>query len=285
MKKQGVALLLLVLGLAVGLSSDVILDESQLATVDRVIDGDTIELSTGERVRYIGIDTPETVHPSKPVEYYGKEASEFNKRLVEGKQVRLEFDIQLTDKYGRTLAYVYLMDGTFVNAELVKQGYARVSTYPPNVKHTDEFLSLEREARGGRRGLWQGEDAEERPKCYPDVNCDGVVDLLDLVLVGLHIGEVSPNSCDLAYCEEELARLMLEIDELKATIAELESENGKSDDEVDLPDPNDDVIVYITNTRECYHRGWCGSLWKSKIPIKKSDAIRRGYRACQKCKP
>jgi micrococcal nuclease len=83
----------------------------------RVVDGDTIILSNGEKVRLIGVDTPETVRPNTPVEYYGKEASAFTKKMVEGKPVRLEYDWQQRDKYGRLLAYVYLMDGTFINAE------------------------------------------------------------------------------------------------------------------------------------------------------------------------
>lgn len=103
--------------------------------VARVIDGDTIKLSNGDRVRYIGINTPETKHPRKGVEYFGPEASAFNKKLVGGKKVRLEFDVQRRDRYGRLLAYVYLLDGTFVNLELVRQGFAQVSTFPPNVKH------------------------------------------------------------------------------------------------------------------------------------------------------
>ena len=120
----------------------------------RVIDGDTILISTGENVRYTGIDTPETVDPRKPVEYFGKEAAEYNRKLVEKKKVRLELDVQERDKYGRLLAYVYLEDATFVNTELVKHGYARVATYPPNVKYQDLFLTLEREARENNRGLW-----------------------------------------------------------------------------------------------------------------------------------
>jgi len=128
--------------------------EYQFNLVKRVIDGDTIELDNGIKVRYIGIDTPETKHPRKPVQYFGKEASEANKKLVEGKKVRLEYDIQQHDKYGRTLAYVYLTDGTFVNAWLVENGYARVSTYPPNVKYQDKFRELERKAREEQKGLW-----------------------------------------------------------------------------------------------------------------------------------
>lgn len=119
----------------------------------RVIDGDTIVLENGETVRYIGIDAPETEHPSKPIEYYGKEATETNRRLVENKIVRLEFDAQKRDRYGRLLAYIYV-DTIFVNAELIKQGYAKVSTCPPNVKYQDIFLKLEREAREKGQGLW-----------------------------------------------------------------------------------------------------------------------------------
>ena len=121
--------------------------------VRRVIDGDTIELSTGVKVRYIGVDTPETKHPSKQVERFGIEASEANKSLVEGKHIKIEFDAQKQDKYGRVLAYVYV-DTIFVNAWLVKNGLAKVSTYPPNVKYQELFTKLQQEARVAKRGLW-----------------------------------------------------------------------------------------------------------------------------------
>jgi micrococcal nuclease len=124
------------------------------ATVVRVIDGDTIQLAGGERVRYIGIDTPELHHPKKPVEYMAKEAKEFNKKLVDGKKVRLEFDVQTTDKYGRFLCYVYV-DDIFVNAKLMEEGYAQILTIPPNVKYADEFLRLQRKARQENKGLWR----------------------------------------------------------------------------------------------------------------------------------
>ena len=122
--------------------------------VVRVVDGDTIVLDNGERVRYIGIDTPETKHPKKPVQFFGKEASEANRKLVEGKRVRLEYDVQRTDRYGRTLAYVYLEDGTCINAWLVENGFARVSTYPPNIRYQDRFKELEQKAREAKTGLW-----------------------------------------------------------------------------------------------------------------------------------
>lgn len=115
--------------------------------VAKVIDGDTIVLMNGEHVRYIGIDTPE-----KGYLYYG-EAKRENERLVKGKTVKLEYDVGRTDKFGRTLAYVYV-DNIFVNAELVKNGYAFIATYPPNVKYVDKFKTLQVEARKEKRGLW-----------------------------------------------------------------------------------------------------------------------------------
>jgi len=122
--------------------------------VKRVIDGDTIVLGNNERVRYIGVNTPETHHPKKGIEYYGPEAADFNKKLVLGKSVKLEFDAEKYDKYGRTLAYVYLGDGTFVNAELVKLGYARVMSIRPNTRYSELFKRLQQEAKTKRLGLW-----------------------------------------------------------------------------------------------------------------------------------
>lgn len=131
---------------------------SGLVRVKRVVDGDTIELETGEKVRYIGINAPESVKPNSPVECFGKEASMRNQELVEGKIVRLEKDISEQDKYGRLLRFTYLEDGTFVNEWLVREGYARVSTFPPDVAEADRFRLAEREARDSKRGLW-AEDA------------------------------------------------------------------------------------------------------------------------------
>ncbi len=121
------------------------------AKVVRIIDGDTIEVEIGEqtyRVRYIGMDTPEQGDP------FFAEATEANRQLVEGKPVIVEKDVSDTDRYGRLLLYVYLQDGTFVNAELVRLGYAQVATYPPDIKHQDLFLQLQIEAREAGRGFW-----------------------------------------------------------------------------------------------------------------------------------
>ncbi len=125
-----------------------------------VIDGDTIVLDGNEIVRLIGIDTTETKDTRKPVQYYGREAYEFTKKLVEGKKVRLAYDLNKEDKYGRTLAYVYLEDGTFLNAEVVKQGYGFAYRYFL-FKYFDEFKQYEREARANEIGLWSDREGEE----------------------------------------------------------------------------------------------------------------------------
>lgn len=119
--------------------------------VVRVIDGDTIEIAGGARVRYIGIDTPE-VYPD--MEFYGKEASEKNRELVDGKMVTLERDVTNKDRYGRLLRYVHV-DGLFVNAELVRLGYARSFHYPPDTRHQELLSQLEEEAQEAGLGLWQ----------------------------------------------------------------------------------------------------------------------------------
>jgi micrococcal nuclease len=131
---------------------------SRPAHVLRTIDGDTILVAVGgaqERVRYIGMDTPETVKPGTPVACFGKRASAENHRLVDGRDVRLVADREARDRYGRTLAYVYrASDGLFVNAELVRGGYATPLSIAPNVRFAARFADLARAARASGRGLW-----------------------------------------------------------------------------------------------------------------------------------
>jgi micrococcal nuclease len=133
-------------------------DATSEGVVARVIDGDTIHVLVAgrrEKVRYIGIDTPETHHPTKPVQCYGRAASAFNERLVGGERVRLVRDVEERDRYGRLLAYVYrARDGLFVNAELARRGYARPLTIAPDVRHAARFAALARQARDAGRGLW-----------------------------------------------------------------------------------------------------------------------------------
>jgi micrococcal nuclease len=125
-------------------------------TVVRIVDGDTIHVRLGERiekVRYIGVDTPEIHHPARGEEPGGRAAAAVNRELVEGRHVRLELDVQARDRYGRLLAYVWVEE-TMVNAELVRRGFAQVMTVPPNVRHQSLFVRLQREARDAGRGLW-----------------------------------------------------------------------------------------------------------------------------------
>jgi len=122
--------------------------------VRRVVDGDTIEMENGEKVRYIGINTPESVDPRSAIECFGKEASAYNKNLVEGKELRLVKDVSDRDTYGRLLRFVYLADGTFVNELLVREGYAFVSSYPPDISKQDTFHQAEATAKNEKRGLW-----------------------------------------------------------------------------------------------------------------------------------
>jgi micrococcal nuclease len=128
------------------------------AQVVRVVDGDTIRVRLDgrtERVRYIGVDTPESVKPGTPVQCFAKRASAANAALVAGQTVRLVGDVEQRDRYGRLLAYVYREpDGAFVNARLVRDGYARTLTIAPNVAHARELADLARAARRAHRGLW-----------------------------------------------------------------------------------------------------------------------------------
>jgi micrococcal nuclease len=125
------------------------------ATVERVVDGDTLKLAGGARVRLIGIDTPETKKPGTPVQCHGAAASAFTRRLVQGRQVRLTFDVERRDRYGRLLAYVTrASDGLDVNAELLRGGFAQTLTVPPNVARAAAYAALQRAARRSGRGLW-----------------------------------------------------------------------------------------------------------------------------------
>jgi micrococcal nuclease len=129
-------------------------------TVTKVVDGDTywiIDSAKKEiKIRLIGIDAPESRNSfKKHIGHYGKESKIYLKNLILGKKIKLEYDVDKTDQYGRTLAYAYLSDGTFVNTELVKNGYALVMTIPPNVKYAEILLKHQNEARINKRGLWK----------------------------------------------------------------------------------------------------------------------------------
>jgi micrococcal nuclease len=133
-------------------------------TVVKIIDGDSIHLEREdggkpERIRLIGIDAPETRNTGKKVKHPSGPASKaYLDQLLSDRVVRLEYDIDKTDQYGRTLAYVYLKDGTFINAKMVEEGYAQVATFPPNVRYADYFIRLQNEARNKGKGLWNYND-------------------------------------------------------------------------------------------------------------------------------
>jgi micrococcal nuclease len=133
----------------------------------RAVDGDTLNLDNGERVRLIGVDTPEmhenpklyrdaarSGQDTQAILSMGRAAYDFTRKIVEGQEVRLEFDVEKRDRYGRLLAYVYLNDGTFLNEEIIKNGYAYPMTIPPNVRYSENFKSLFEQARAQHLGLW-----------------------------------------------------------------------------------------------------------------------------------
>jgi len=141
-------------------------EAGELRKVIRVVDGDTIVVSPNEKVRLIGVDTPETVHPKKSIACFGKEAKQFTRYAVEGKTIRLVMDKvnikrQHKDKYRRTLAYAYLIDGTMLNRELIRQGYAHAYTRF-QFRYLVEFRELERQARTQTIGLWSSCSVNEQ---------------------------------------------------------------------------------------------------------------------------
>ena len=140
-------------GYYVGIGRTSVSTTYEEVVVVRVIDGDTVELADGRRVRYIGIDTPETVHPEEDVECYGTEARDRNRELVEGKIVEMQRGIEDTDKYGRLLRYVHV-DGRFVNALLVSEGYAHASFSGEERRFSQVFVQLEQYSKLRDKGMW-----------------------------------------------------------------------------------------------------------------------------------
>jgi endonuclease YncB( thermonuclease family) len=135
--------------------SDRPLSGNEWVRVKWVNDGDTIMLADGRHVRYIGINSPEIDHENKKAEFFGYEAKKYNKTLVLSKMVRLEFDKETHDRYGRTLAYVFLSNGVFVNNVMIEQGYAYCLSRRPNIKYDQVLLGSQREAMSARRGIWR----------------------------------------------------------------------------------------------------------------------------------
>jgi micrococcal nuclease len=138
--------------------------------VKQVYDGDTVALSSGEQVRYIGVDAPEIDHQGGKSDFLAHEARQINAKLVQGKPIRMEFDQERNDRHGRLLAYVFLENGAMVNELLVKRGVARVFPNPPNLKYFSLLLDSQRQAMVERVGIWQKEP--EKPEPYYIGNSD-----------------------------------------------------------------------------------------------------------------
>jgi len=251
--------------------------QEQWRTCIKVIDGDTIVLDGDEKVRLIGVDTPEAKDPRKPVQYFGQEASEFTRILVEGKRVRLEFDQDRVDKYGRTLAYVYLEDGTFVNAEIIKQGYGFAYTQFP-FKYLEEFRGYEKEARENNRCLWAPKE-EIKPKDQIKANEDTIV----------YITKTGKkyHSENCRYLSKSKIPISLKeaVEKGYAPCSVCGPPSLQIVQKLKAADENEQITVYITKTGSKYHRASCTYLRKSSIPISLKDAVARGYTPCSICNP
>ncbi|MFZ5688622.1 MAG: thermonuclease family protein [Bacillota bacterium] len=218
-------------------------------TVTKVVDGDTIHVTIDgkdETIRLIGVDTPETHHPSKPVQPYGPEAEQFTRSQLDGKQVWLEKDVQERDKYGRLLAYVWtsqpaeindkeIRDKMF-NAKLALEGYAQQLTIPPDVKYSEYFTTYVREARDASKGLWG--------------------------LAGTPSGQAQSN-----------APPTQKVSQPAPAVQPTPAVNKQ------------EVTVYVTDTGSKYHTAGCQYLRKSQHPISLSNAKAQGYTPCSKCGP
>lgn len=222
----------------------------QVYKVVRVVDGDTVVIlidGKQTRVRLIGVDTPETVHPQKPVEAFGKEASQFTKNLLEGESVYLEYEagVSRLDKYGRTLAYLYRVpDRLFINQEIIRQGYGHAYTKYP-FKYLEAFRAQERAAREAKKGLW-GEGA---------------------TIVSDAQSATAPSTT--SPTPQRQATVNAETIQRSTPQPQAQTQ---------------ETTVYVTRTGAKYHRDGCRYLSRSRIPMSLSDA-KLSYSACSICRP
>lgn len=236
--------------------------------VIQVIDGDTIVLNSKETVRLIGVNAPEILS-DRPKQYYGKEAFEFTKQMIENKRIKIKTDKRLSDDYGRLLAYVYLKNCKNVNAELIKTGLARFVESDQNILYNERFIELEQKAKAEGLGIWSLPSWDvDKSGCIDendiisavhgtDVNGDDSFDITDLVLISLNYGKCYPEE---PYIEP-------------------------TPEPINPPTITDSCTVYITNTGTKYHNDGCYHLSKSKIPITLREAKEQGYTPCSVCKP
>ncbi len=242
-------------------------DEANLeAKVIEVIDAATIIVSYdghSSSCLYIGVSAPESENPLSPTSL---EARKFNENLVEGKNVRLEFDEQKYDKYGRLLAYVYC-DDVFVNAEVIRQGYGSVMIISPNTRHAEYFLKLESEAREAKRGLWAGSVAVKVPAQ------DAVSLEEQIAIITRKIDELSSKIDRLI----EIIKTQLGI---SPTVEQEKTEKGTGSTE-----SQNDQMVYITASGKKYHKLGCRYLMGKYSGVTVEEAKGKGLEPCSLCYP
>lgn len=274
----------------------------ETGTVLEVIDGDTLRVDLNgeiERVRLIGVDTPETVHPQKPVERFEKEASAFTTLLALHRVVRLEADPHSNrDKYGRLLRYVYLPDGKLLNAEIIAHGYGHAYTRFPFEK-IEEFRSLERQARQESRGLWADSETLVPSIVAPSPGSSGETVYVTRTGTKYHRGDcrhVARSSIPITLADA-VRRYepcsVCDAPRLAASDTPVRGRAGGEEASTDakgLPQAGSpqgdtaDPVVYVTRTGSKYHRAGCRHLGKSQIPLKLSKASKR-YNPCSICRP
>lgn len=271
--------------------------------VAEVVDGDTIKVTVGgqaEPVRLIGVDTPETVHPTQPVEAFGREASAFTKSLLDGHKVWLEYDgpQPARDRYGRLLAYVYRVpDGVLVNLEIIRAGFGEAYVQYP-FRFMELFRAVEREARAASRGLWASGGAEAEQAV-----ANGV--LVDEAAIQNAVAVMDRTARYLVNQPAQKPRAR----ELWAAALQLDPDNGAIIEALRLTQPTGPAssptppapgagqqgaqqppspagpTVYVTQTGERYHRAGCRYLRGGGVPLSLAEAQRRGLTACGVCKP
>ena len=265
-----------------------------------VVDGGTIELESGEIVRLIGVDTPEISTTTGAAEWFGAEAYWFTKGLVEGKQVKLELGWPKKDKLDRTLAYVYLTDGTCINGEIIVQGYGHADRKDV-FRYRGRYIRYEKVAKELNKGIWNAQEKhyfEEREKlkrenpplyeAYVLGNYEASRRLGAFDKKGStgHIYVVEPGSDTVIYkptSETEGASSRDTSGESKNKSTKARGTYGIG--EGTSPPTASGDIVYIINKGDTYHRGTCKYLSDSKIPISRDEALRRNLKPCNECKP
>jgi micrococcal nuclease len=265
-----------------------------------VVDGDTITLENGETVKLIGVDAPEISASTGAAEWYGAEAYWFVKRLVENKPVRLELGWPKKDKLDRTLAYVYLMDGTCVNVEIIVKGYGQVDR-GDLFRYRRRYIGYEKVAKEYNKGLWNAEAKDyfeareklrrENPALYEayvlgNVEASRRLGAFDKEPGKGHIELVEPGSGTVIYepTSEGTGTTA------PAASGESNSTSGKARGAYGIGAGTSaatasEDIVYIEDGGDTYHRGTCRLLTGNKIAIPKSEAIRRNLKPCPECKP